>query len=80
MQRIIYLIWAAGTVQLLILAANFILPEKLRCRENLARMSPMLRDVFIVHWIYILMILGIFSAICIWFAPELAGASRLGHF
>lgn len=80
MQRIIYLIWAAGAVQLMILAANFILPEKLRCRENLARMSPILRDVFIVHWIYILAILGIFSTICFRFAPELAGASRLGRF
>jgi hypothetical protein len=40
----------------------------------------MIRDVFIVHWIYIGLILVFFSALCFWFAPELAGASRLGHF
>jgi hypothetical protein len=74
------LIWAAGAVQLVILAANFALPEKLHCRENLARVSPMIRQVFIVHWIYILAVLAIFSSLCFWFAPELAGASRMGHF
>ena len=80
MHTMILLIWAAGAVQLAILGANFVLPEKLQCRENLSRVSRMIRDVFIVHWIYIGGILIIFSALCFWFAPELAGASRLGHF
>jgi len=74
------LIWAAGGVQLAILAANFVVPGKLHCRENLERVSPMIRSVFVVHWIYILLMLAIFSALCFWFAPELAGGSRLGHF
>jgi hypothetical protein len=80
MHTMILLIRAAGAVQLAILAANFILPRKLECRENLARVSRMIRDVFIVHWIYIGLTLMLFSALCFWFAPELAGASRLGHF
>jgi|SRR5580704_1783396 hypothetical protein len=80
MHTMILLIWAAGAVQLAILAANFVLPEKLQCHENLDRVSRMIRDVFIVHWIYIGGILIIFSALCFWFAPELAGASRLGRF
>jgi len=74
------LIWAAGGVQLAILAANFVVPGKLRCRENLEKVPPMIRSVFVVHWIYILLMLAIFSALCFWFAPELAGGSRLGHF
>ncbi len=73
-------LWAAGAVQLVILAANFFLPKKLRCRENLSRVSPMIRSVFVVHWVYIALVLGIFSALSFWFAPELAGASRLGRF
>jgi hypothetical protein len=73
-------LWAAGAVQLVILAANFFLPKKLRCRENLSRVSPMIRSVFVVHWIYIALVLGIFSALSFWFAPDLAGASRLGRF
>jgi hypothetical protein len=80
MPPLVILIWAAGAVQLAILAANFVVPGKLHCRENLARVSPMIRSVFIVHWVYILLMLAIFSAIYFWFAPELAGASRLGRF
>lgn len=80
MRVLIVLIWAAGAVQVAILAANFVLPQKIQCRENLARVSPMTRHVFIVHWIYILVILAIFACLCFCFAPELAGASRLGRF
>jgi len=80
MQRLIFLIWAAGAVHLAILAANVVLPGKLRVRENLTRVTPMIREVFVVHWIYIAAILGIFAALCFGFAPELAGGSRLGHF
>src|SRR5580704_13929587 len=80
MPHLIYLIWSAGAVQLVILAANFVLPKKLQCRENLARVSPMIRTVFIVHWIYIVLVLGIFASLSFWFTPELAGASRLGRY
>lgn len=80
MQTLIVLIWAAGAVQLTILAANFVMPAKLRCRENLIKVSPMVRNVFIVHWGYILLMLAIFAPLCFRFAPELAGGSRLGHF
>jgi hypothetical protein len=80
MRSLVILIWMAGAVQLAILAANFVVPGKLHCRENLARVSPMIRSVFIVHWVYILMMIAMFSAICFGFAPELAGGSRLGRF
>jgi len=80
MNRLIQLIWLAGAVQLAIVAGNFVLPAKLECRENLARVSPMIRRVFIVHWVYIVAVLGVFSALCFFFAPDLAGASRLGRF
>ncbi|MGA7791940.1 MAG: hypothetical protein WCA19_02800 [Candidatus Acidiferrales bacterium] len=73
-------LWAGGAVQLVIIAANFILPEKLSCRDNLARVSPMIRTVFVVHWVYIVLVLGIFTSLSFWFAPELAGASRLGRY
>jgi hypothetical protein len=80
MNALVFLIWAAGAVQLVILLANFLMPTKLHCRENLLRVSPMVRNVFVVHWAYILLTLGIFSALCFGFAPELAGGSRLGRF
>jgi hypothetical protein len=80
MRPLIPWLWAAGAIQLTIIAANFALPKKLRCRENLVQVSPMIREVFIVHWLYIVLVLGIFTALCFWFAPELAGGSRLGRF
>jgi hypothetical protein len=80
MRHLIPWLWAAGAVQLLILSANFFLPKKLSCRENLARVSPMIREIFIVHWVYIVLVLGIFTSLSFWFAPELAGASRLGQY
>jgi hypothetical protein len=73
-------LWVAGAIQLVVIAANFALPKKLRCRENLAKVSPMIREVFVVHWLYIVLVLGIFTTLCFWFAPELAGGSRLGRF
>lgn len=73
-------LWLAGAVQVLILLANIPLPKILRCRENLARVSPMIRAVFIVHWAYIALVLGIFAGLCFRFAPDLAGASGLGRF
>jgi hypothetical protein len=80
MPHLIPWLWAAGTVQLVIIAANVVLPKKLSCRDNLSRVSPMIRAVFVVHWVYILLILGIFTSLSFWFAPELAGASRLGRY
>ncbi|MGH9859940.1 MAG: hypothetical protein ACRD5F_07960 [Candidatus Acidiferrales bacterium] len=73
-------IWAAGVVHLAIVAANFALPRRLQVRENAARLSPILRQVLYIHWLYIVIVLLIFAALCIFFAPELAGASPLGRF
>ena len=80
MKTLIPWLWAAGAVQLIILAANFVLPQKLRCREDLTRVSPMIRAIFIVHWGYIVLILGVFASLSLCFAPDLAGATRLGRF
>ncbi len=80
MRPLIPWVWAAGAVQLVIIAANFVLPKKLKCRENLAHVSPMIRSVFVVHWVYIVLVLGIFTSLSFWFAPELAGASDLGRY
>jgi hypothetical protein len=80
MRPLIPWLWMAGAIQLAIIAANFALPKRLRCRENLVKVSPMIREVFVVHWLYIVLVLGIFTTLCFWFAPELAGGSRLGRF
>ena len=80
MPVLVKLIWAAGAVQLAIAMANFALPGKLQVRENLARVTPMIRSVFVVHWAYIVLMLTIFSALCFFYSPELDSGSGLGRF
>jgi len=73
-------IWGAGAVHVGIMAANVPLPGRLRVRERLAGVPRFVRQIFYVHWIYIVIVLGLFAALCFGFAPELAGASGLGRF
>jgi hypothetical protein len=74
------MIWAAGAVHVGIVAANVPLPGRLRVRERLAGVPRFVRQIFYVHWVYIVIVLGLFAALCFGFAPELAGASSLGRF
>lgn len=73
-------IWGAGVVHVAIMAANIPLPARLRVRERLAVVPRFLRQIFYVHWVYIVIVLGLFAALCFGFAPELAGGSSLGRF
>jgi hypothetical protein len=74
------LIWGAGAVHVGIIAANVPLPRRLRVPERLAGVPRFVRQIFYVHWIYIVIVLGLFAALCFGYAPELAGASALGRF
>ncbi len=73
-------IWGAGVVHAGIIAANLPLPRRLRVRERLAGVPRFVRQIFYVHWIYIVIVLGMFAGLCFGFARELAGASALGRF
>jgi len=74
------LIWGAGVVHVGIIAANIPLPGRLRVREELAGVPRFIRQIFYVHWIYIVIVLGLFAALCFGFAGDLAGGSALGRF
>jgi hypothetical protein len=74
------LIWGAGVVHMGIIAANIPLPGRLRVREHLAGVPRFVRQIFYVHWVYIVIVLGLFAGLCFGFAPELAGASGMGRF
>jgi hypothetical protein len=73
-------IWGAGAVHVGIMAANIPLPRRLMVRERLAGVPRFIRQIFYVHWVYIVIVLGLFAGLCFGFAPELAGASGLGRF
>ena len=72
-------IWIAGGIQLAIAGANLILPGKLGYRRNLARVDPIIRQVFVVHASYIAFLLVAFAGLCFFFPAELAGATALGN-
>lgn len=71
-------LWIAGGIQLAIAGANLILPRKLGYGRNLARVDPIIRQVFIVHASYIAFLLVAFAGLCFFFPAELAGATSLG--
>jgi hypothetical protein len=73
-------IWGAGVVHLGIVAGNLPLPRRLLVRERLAGVPRFMRQIFYVHWVYIVIVLGLFAGLCFGFALELAGASGLGRF
>jgi hypothetical protein len=69
----------AAVPQLLVATANLFAPRIFRYRENLARVSPMVREIFIVHSIYIVLVVLGAAALCLAFPEELAGKSSLGR-
>jgi hypothetical protein len=73
-------LWMAGLAQLAIALANFVLPAKLRYRENLARVAPIIRQIFVVHSGYIVGIVLMFATVTLVFAAELASGRGLGRF
>jgi len=70
----------AGAIQMAIVLANAVLPAKLNVRAGMASVPRFLRQVFTVHWIYIVLTVSLFSLLCLFFASDLAGGSRLGRF
>ncbi len=52
MRILVRLIWIAGGIQLLEALANLAVPRTIQSRENLARVSPIVRQVFTSHWFY----------------------------
>lgn len=80
MRSLLLLLWLAGFVQLAIASANLFLPAKLKYRENLSRVSPIIRQVFVVHSVYIVGVVLLFAAVTFGFAGELASGHGLGRF
>src|SRR5580698_6161448 len=80
MNALLTILWLAALVQILIAATNFYLPRKLKYRENLERVAPIIRQIFVVHSVYIVGVLLLFAALTFGFASELASGKGLGRF
>lgn len=75
-----FLLAIAGVVHILIAAANFPAAKVLDYRGQLARVSPMVREIFYVQIFYIELILVVQALLCWLFAEDLLGGSPLGRF
>ena len=80
MRSLMLLLWLAGFVQVAIASANLFLPAKLKYRENLSLVSPIIRQIFVVHSVYIVGVVLLFAAVTFGFAGELASGHGLGRF
>ena len=80
MRGLVLLLWLAGFVQVAIAFANVFLPAKLKYRENLTRVTPIIRQIFVVHSVYIVVVVLLFAAVTFGFAGELASGRGLGRF
>jgi hypothetical protein len=74
------LLWIAGFVRVAIASANLFLSAKLNYRENLSRVSPIIRQIFVVHSAYIAGVVLVFAAITFGCTGDLASGRGLGRF
>jgi hypothetical protein len=79
--RVLFLsLWLAGFVQVAMAFANLFIPRKLNYRENLSRVAPIIRQIFVVHSVYIVGVVLLFAVLTFGFATELASGRGLGRF
>jgi hypothetical protein len=77
--RLVPLFWIAGGVHLLIASANFFAWRMFDYRRELAKVSPTVRQVFVVQNVFIVVVLTAIAGLCLAHATDLAGASALGR-
>src|SRR5207302_7181541 len=80
MRVLLLLLWVAGLVLVDIASANLFRPAKLTYRGHLSRVSPVIRQSFVVHSVYIVGVLLLFAAVTFGFPGELASGHGLGRF
>ena len=73
------LLAAAGAVHVALAAMNFFLPARIDLASNLAKVSPIVRQMAIVHHVYIVAVLIGFAALCFFFPEDLASGRGLGR-
>ena len=80
MPSLLQLLWLAGCAQIAIAFANLFLPRKLKYRENLSHVSPIIRQIFVVHSVYLVGVVILFAVLTFGFSRELASGHGLGRF
>jgi hypothetical protein len=67
----------AGTLLILLAAAHLFFPKELGWKEDLAKLTLLNRQIFLVHVSFIVLILLLFGTLALVFAADLVAPSRL---
>jgi hypothetical protein len=67
----------AGLLLFLLAAIHPLLPARLDWRQDLSKLTLLNRQIFIVHTLFIVLILVLFGALCWFYAEELAAPGPL---
>jgi len=70
----------AGIVQLVITAANFFIPGKLGYARELPKLSPIVRQVHIIHHLYIVLVVFGLAVLSLFYPKELLSGTPLSRF
>jgi hypothetical protein len=77
---LVALIRIAGILHLVLVGVNLVAPRRLGYARGLAQAPPIVRQVFVVHAAYIVLVLAGFGLACLLYPNELAGGRGLGRF
>ncbi len=70
----------AGVAHLAIAAGNLLLPRLFDYRTHLPAMAAPIRQIYISHSFFIILVLTLIGVLCLAFPADLAGASQLGRW
>ena len=71
---------AAGIVQILLALSGIPLLRMIPIRRDFARLTPIVRNICTVHYVYIAGLLAAFGVMCLLFADDLAAARGLALY
>src|SRR5262249_60093741 len=69
----------AGAFLWLLTAAHVLFPRRFQWREELARLSLLNRQIFIVHCLFIVLILALMGALCVFYSDRLLQPAPLAR-
>lgn len=70
----------AGALQILLALAHLAFPHRFRWPEELARLSLLNRQIFVVHTLFVCFVLVLFGALSLLAPDTLLERTRLAHF
>jgi hypothetical protein len=77
---LLVLLRVAGALLLVLAASHALFPKRLGWNEDLARLTPLNRQVFLVHTFFIVLVVSMMGVLSLAFAELLVAPSPLARF